>query len=170
MSRSQQPPLALPSPEPKYSLQTSNDTIGWICLDDLTLGSGDRNNYILGRIGEHNVVFNCPSAGSYGVLRASKVAADMKSSFPWKFTLPFLWASEEEEEGPYDVGKATDDGFLLAGQYVTHPPADVLLAAVTNVTACGRTPSIPAKFVDANRARGTSFGHIKAPLGLRNVP
>ncbi|KAL2822765.1 purine and uridine phosphorylase [Aspergillus cavernicola] len=80
------------TPGPQY-------TVGWICalqeeyesacgmldeefeeLDFQT--NGDFNTYAFGRIGRHNVVIGCLSAGRYGDNVAARVTKDMKRSFP----------------------------------------------------------------------------------------
>ncbi|RFU77945.1 purine and uridine phosphorylase [Trichoderma arundinaceum] len=74
-------------------------TIGWICaitteyvaaqafLDEKHEGpecvsSHDNNDYILGRIGKHNVVIAVLPDGEYGIASATGVARDMIQSFP----------------------------------------------------------------------------------------
>ncbi|KAJ9607047.1 hypothetical protein H2200_008119 [Cladophialophora chaetospira] len=42
----------------------------------------DSNNYVLGRIHEHNVVVSCLPAGAYGTVSAARVANDMLRTFP----------------------------------------------------------------------------------------
>jgi nucleoside phosphorylase len=73
--------------------------IGWICaitteyvaarefLDEEHKGpkcvaQNDNNNYVLGRIGEHNVVISVLPDGEYGTASAASVASDMLHSFP----------------------------------------------------------------------------------------
>jgi nucleoside phosphorylase len=41
----------------------------------------DDNNYVLGRIHEHNVVIACLPAGVYGTVSAARVARDMVRTF-----------------------------------------------------------------------------------------
>jgi nucleoside phosphorylase len=75
-------------------------TVGWICalplelaasegmLDkthdagSLALSEGDKNSYVLGEIGGHNVVMACLPMGGMGQTSATTVAADMMHSFP----------------------------------------------------------------------------------------
>ncbi|KAL2835556.1 hypothetical protein BJY01DRAFT_259121 [Aspergillus pseudoustus] len=153
-----------PSFELRTSLRTSRYTVGWLCvlpvefsaarrmldeeyqLDDQILGYGDQNRYVLGRIGEHNIVLNCPAVGTSGLLRATKIACDMKSSFPWiRFVL--LVGIGGGVPGKYDIrlgdvvagtailplddGKKTDYGFVPATKSL--PPPIVLLNAVTSL-------------------------------------
>jgi hypothetical protein len=72
-------------------------TVGWICavkteyvaalelLDEehssLPTASHDKNAYVLGRIGEHNVVIACLPEGRYGIASATNVATNMLSIF-----------------------------------------------------------------------------------------
>ncbi|KAJ6000742.1 hypothetical protein N7481_001151 [Penicillium waksmanii] len=49
--------------------------------DHITRGENDTNRYELGRIGEHYVVMNYPSAVTRDENRATKIATDMKSTF-----------------------------------------------------------------------------------------
>jgi len=53
----------------------------------LTKKSGDENEYTLGRVGAHNVVIACLSAGLMGNGPAAIVANNMQRSFPIKFGL-----------------------------------------------------------------------------------
>ncbi|KAJ5809853.1 uncharacterized protein N7503_002071 [Penicillium pulvis] len=74
-------------------------TVGWICaitseyvaaqafLDEEHegpeyLSPHNKNDYILGRIGRHNVVLSVLPLGSYGTSSAGRVAEDMLHSFP----------------------------------------------------------------------------------------
>ncbi|KAF6806696.1 PFS domain-containing protein [Colletotrichum sojae] len=72
-------------------------TVGWICAlsiefaagrsmldnihDDLPRTAGDTNAYVLGSIGEHNVVMACLPEGQYGTNNAAIVASHMLRSF-----------------------------------------------------------------------------------------
>jgi nucleoside phosphorylase len=84
---------AASKPNPK------NYTVGWICaipteyiaaqelLDEehprpASLAPHDRNDYTLGKIGEHNVVIAVLSVGEYGTSSAASVASNMLTSFP----------------------------------------------------------------------------------------
>lgn len=74
-----------------------NYTVGWICalpiemaaaklmLDALhptpPLPSTDQNTYILGNIGQHNIVIACLPTGAYGTTSAATVAVQLLSSF-----------------------------------------------------------------------------------------
>ncbi|KAI9368579.1 nucleoside phosphorylase domain-containing protein [Aspergillus egyptiacus] len=155
-----------PSPVPTQTLDLSAYTVGWICalnfeyfaalrmLDEehnsngLNLATGDGNNYTLGRIGEHNVVINCPPAGTYGQIRAIEAVTGMRSTFPWiRFVLLVgigggVPSKQDIRLGdvvvgtrviPIDSGKRTDFGFQVTGQHAS--PPKVLLTAVTKLQA-----------------------------------
>ena len=78
-------------------LKHQDYTVGWICAlhteliaamamldegyDSLPQLSSDTNNYILGRIGKHNVVMACLPAGGTGTSSAAIVASQMKTAF-----------------------------------------------------------------------------------------
>lgn len=73
-------------------------TVGWICALDVELAAsvamldyelprlprvqGDSNIYILGKIGQHNVVLTCLPAGTTGTNAAANAATNMLRSFP----------------------------------------------------------------------------------------
>ncbi len=113
----------------------------------MIFGAGDENSYVLGRSGKHNVVLNCPAAGSYGELRAAKIAEHMKSSFPWiRFVLLVgigggVPSSKHDirlgdvvagtSVVPLDEGAFTDFGFDIAVKSLL-PPL-VLRTAVTSL-------------------------------------
>jgi nucleoside phosphorylase len=84
---------------PKQGLAHNDYTVGWICaitieyvaaqafLDEKHEGPeyvspNDNNNYILGKIGKHNVVIAVLPDGEYGTSSAAGVARDMLHSFP----------------------------------------------------------------------------------------
>ncbi|KAL4790466.1 nucleoside phosphorylase domain-containing protein [Aspergillus venezuelensis] len=151
------PPALKPSPP------TTNFTVGWICvlkeefraalaiLDEeydtagLVCGLGYRNHYVLGRVGNHNIVINVPSAETYGPLSAIRIALDMRSTFPrMRFILLVGIAGGTPSEKndirlgdvvvgtrivPYTFGKKVDAGFERRG-IVKTPPRE-LLDAVT---------------------------------------
>jgi nucleoside phosphorylase len=72
--------------------------VGWICAlpvemaaaklmldeihDPLPHPRADQNNYILGNIGEHNIVIASLPSGAYGTVSAATVAIQVLSSFP----------------------------------------------------------------------------------------
>ncbi len=146
-------------------------TVGWVCalhielaaarrmLDeeyqDLPQNGEDANIYILGRIGEHNVVLAGLPAGQTGIAPATAVAMQMKFSFPAiRFGLmvgigggvPSKDADirlgdivvSQPEKGlggviQYDFGKSTPNKFERTG-FLNTPPR-VLLSAVTKLQA-----------------------------------
>lgn len=148
-----------PTTTPRTPPAHTEFLIGWICvlqkeyraaasiLDErydttgLVRGQGDRNQYIMGRVGEHNVSINVPPAGSYGQLHASRIALDMKSTFPrMRFVLlvgiaggvPLLKHHIRLGDVvlgtrvvPYATGKETDGGFERSG-LVKAPPMELL--------------------------------------------
>lgn len=81
-------------------MSNPNDyTVGWICavttesvaarafLDEEheaaeCLSPNDNNDYILGKVGKHNVVIAALPDGEYGIASAASVARDMLHSFP----------------------------------------------------------------------------------------
>lgn len=74
-----------------------NYTVRWICALPLEMAaaklmlgaiqpsipilSTDQNTYILGNIGEHNIVIACLPSGAYGTISAATVAMQLLSSF-----------------------------------------------------------------------------------------
>jgi nucleoside phosphorylase len=146
-------------------------TVGWVCalpvelaaaremLDEeheyLDHDSNDPNIYVLGQIGEHNVVIACLPAGQTGTNSAAAVAVQMKSAFTSiRFGLmvgigggvPSMEAdiqlgdvvvsSPHKQHGgvvQYDFGKATQSGFERAG-FLNTPPK-ILLNAVSKMQA-----------------------------------
>ncbi|KAL5355607.1 nucleoside phosphorylase domain-containing protein [Aspergillus floccosus] len=123
--------------------------IGWICvlqveyraavciLDERYEGSliraqGDRNHYVLGRVGAHNIAINLPAAAMYGQTHAYKIASDMKSTFPQLRCVLLVGIGggvpcpkRDIRLGdvvlgtravPYASGKETDHGFERTGE------------------------------------------------------
>ncbi|CAG8052332.1 unnamed protein product [Penicillium salamii] len=133
--------------------------IGWICvlraeyraalaiLDErydtksVVRGSEDKNQYVLGRVGPHNVIINLPPVGLNGPVHAFSVARDMKSTFPrMRFTLlvgiaggvPSLDSDIRlgdvvmgQKVVPYRTGKETQYGFQRTGM-IKAPPSELL--------------------------------------------
>jgi nucleoside phosphorylase len=82
----------------QFRLRHEHYTVGWVCalpvklavaqemLDEkhhsLPVDSSDPNSYILGRIGDHNVVISCLSASKTGTTSATAAAVRLKSTFP----------------------------------------------------------------------------------------
>jgi hypothetical protein len=72
-------------------------TVGWICVlrselnasralldeehDRLPPANNDDNSYLLGRMGEHNIVIAFPGSGTYGMSAASQTATNMVRTF-----------------------------------------------------------------------------------------
>ncbi|KAJ6003697.1 hypothetical protein N7522_006389 [Penicillium canescens] len=79
------------------SLSHGDYTVGWICALPLEMAAAklmldaihpslprpptDQNTYILGNIGEHNIVIACLPSGAYGTVSAATVAIQLLSSF-----------------------------------------------------------------------------------------
>jgi nucleoside phosphorylase len=138
-------------------------TVGWICalkteldaahkmLDEKHgegLGHGSDNNYyILGKIGDHNVVLTCLPMGRYGNDNAAIVATQMINKFP-NITIGLMVgiggglpnAKDDIRLGDvvvskpdslnggilqYDKGKCTIDGFKCTG-FLNAPPERLL--------------------------------------------
>lgn len=73
-------------------------SVGWICAlpvefaasigmlderhDALPLPASDKNNYALGKIGDHNVVMSCLPAAGTGIASAARLVERMQSTFP----------------------------------------------------------------------------------------
>lgn len=153
-------------------LLTEEYTVGWICalpvefaaatkmLDeqhhDLPLDGNDTNLYVLGRIGDHNVVITCLPAGQMGTNSAAAIAAQMKSKFVQiRFGLlvgigggvpsaeadirlgdvvisqPYLQHGGVVQ---YDFGKAEEGGRFRRTGFLNTPPT-VLLNALAKLRA-----------------------------------
>ncbi|KAJ5100714.1 hypothetical protein N7456_006766 [Penicillium angulare] len=140
--------------------------IGWICIlpneyyeaikmfderydtTHIVRGRGDKNSYDVGRIGNHLVVMNCPACGTSGQIRATKIASDMKSTFPairFVFLVGIGGASPFRRDVrlgdvvlgakvlPYMQGRQTDHGFQITGREGVPPP--ILQTAITRLGA-----------------------------------
>ncbi|BCR91365.1 uncharacterized protein ACHE_70208S [Aspergillus chevalieri] len=150
------PALRVPPPHTEFM-------VGWICvlkeeyraavsiLDEkydtagLVRGQGDKNHYVLGRVGTHNVMINLPPAEMYGQLHATRIALDMRSTFPrMRFVLlvGIAGAAPSQKHDirlgdvvlgtkvvPYATGKETDHGFERTG--LVRTPARELLETIT---------------------------------------
>ncbi|KAK2810499.1 hypothetical protein FQN50_002988 [Emmonsiellopsis sp. PD_5] len=146
--------------------------IGWICaifpemaagrsmLDaihpDLPNRRDDRNSYLLGNIGPHNIVIACLPAGVYGTTAATSVAIQMRSSFQHiRFCLMVGVGGGAPRPGadirlgdvvvsqptpgyggviPYDHGKAVTESQLVPTGTLNKPP-EVLLVALSRLQA-----------------------------------
>lgn len=140
-------------------------TVAWICALPLELAAAkamldetyerlaqprsDHNTYTLGRLYGHDVVIACLPIGVYGVTSATKLVAEMMSTFPsLRFGLMVgvgggvpskadirlgdVVVSKPTDYGsgviPYDYGKTLHDGQIRTG-HLNKPP-QVLLTAV----------------------------------------
>ncbi|KAK2788362.1 hypothetical protein FQN52_006686 [Onygenales sp. PD_12] len=146
--------------------------IGWMCaifsemaaarsmLDaihpDLPNRRDDRNSYLLGNIGPHNIAIACLPAGVYGTTSATSVAIQMRSSFRRiRFCLMVGVGGGAPRPGidirlgdvvvsqptpgyggviPYDHGKAVTESQLVPTGTLNKPP-EVLLIAVSRLRA-----------------------------------
>ncbi|KAF9773495.1 hypothetical protein IL306_008678 [Fusarium sp. DS 682] len=162
-------------------------TIGWIAALDkeLTAASAvldeehqkpknfrkhpkDTNNYVWGRVGEHNIVIASLAAGRYGTVSAATTAWSMISSLPHlrfglmvgigagiprpadniDIRLGDVVVSQPIDMSPgvvqYDLGKLENDGqFKRVGSLA--PPPEVLLKGLTALRAKQRArgPRVP---------------------------
>ncbi|UKZ63192.1 uncharacterized protein TrAtP1_004422 [Trichoderma atroviride] len=143
-------------------------TVGWVCAlpteltaaiymlkerhPDLKLPRGDSNAYILGKMGEHNVVIAGLPKGRTGTTSSATVAAQMISSFPnikvglmvgigsgipQKVWLGDVVISAPVDDRPgviqWDMGRAEDKGFVQTGSL--NPPAKLLLSSLAKFEA-----------------------------------
>lgn len=147
-------------------------TVGWICalplemaaaklmLDaihlSLPLPATDQNTYILGNIGEHNIVIACLPSGAYGTISAATVALQLLSSFrSIRFGLmvgigggvpsshadirlgDIVVSQPADTSGgviQYDLGRALSGGRFQRTGMLNRPPK-VLLTALTTLQA-----------------------------------
>lgn len=118
----------------------------------LSIKQGDSNMYVLGELCGHNVVLAC-LPGNQGKGAAAIVATDMARTFPsieWRFLVGIGGGVPSDKhdirlgdvvvsmpEGryggvvQYDLGKDTDDGFILKG--FLSPPPPLLRSAVVKM-------------------------------------
>jgi nucleoside phosphorylase len=148
--------------------------IGWICALPLELAAaqamldenhpplpnaaGDRNNYMLGSIGPHNIVITCLPAGVYGTTSATATVIQMRFSYEsiqWcllvgigggvgisgakaDIRLGDVVVSEPMLHHPgviqYDYGKAVQGGDFVPTGTLDKPP-EVLLKALARLKA-----------------------------------
>ncbi|KAL7927523.1 hypothetical protein ACQKWADRAFT_325108 [Trichoderma austrokoningii] len=143
-------------------------TVGWVCalpkelraaiymFDErhpaLKQPRGDSNAYVLGKMGDHNVVIASLPKGVTGTASSATVAAKMISSFPnikvglmvgigsgipQKVRLGEVVISAPAEDWPgviqWDMGRAEDKGFIQTGSL--NPPAKILLCALSKFEA-----------------------------------
>ncbi|KAM0514854.1 hypothetical protein ACHAPE_006530 [Trichoderma viride] len=143
-------------------------TVGWVCAlpteltaaihmlkerhPDLKQQRGDSNAYILGKMGEHNVVIAGLPKGRTGTASSATVAAQMISSFPnirvglmvgigsgipQKVWLGDVVISAPVDDWPgviqWDMGTAEDKSFTRTGSL--NPPAKLLLSSLAKFEA-----------------------------------
>lgn len=146
--------------------------IGWVCALPTELAAAaslldeehptlpgraqDDNIYIFGRLGQHNVVIACLPLGVMGVTSASRVAEQMRVSFPLlRFALlvgigggvpstehdirlgdVVVSKPSERSSGviQYDYGRTLDKGVTQLSGSLNRPP-DVLLKALSTLQA-----------------------------------
>ncbi|PWY81757.1 purine and uridine phosphorylase, partial [Aspergillus sclerotioniger CBS 115572] len=148
------------------SLNIHDFTVGWICgllveytaalsiLDEIyhtvtgiLPAKNDHNIYTLGRIGNHNVVVVSLPTDSPGIVSASIVEANIRTTFPsiqFSLMVGIAGASPQPKNDvrlgdvvigtkvvPYLFGKTTPHGFEYTG-YVPRPP-DILLRRVNHM-------------------------------------
>jgi nucleoside phosphorylase len=125
--------------------------------DGLPVDGSDPNPYILGRIGDHNVVISCLPRGKTGTTSAAAVAIRMMSRFPSiRFGLMVGVGGGVPSTNPtrdirlgdvvvsqpcnkhggviqYDSGKSTPEGFEWTGSL--NAPPEVLLSALSALEA-----------------------------------
>ncbi|CAH0053832.1 unnamed protein product [Clonostachys solani] len=144
---------------PPESPSESSFTVGWICvlqkeyyaakklLDEeytdagITHARDDNGQYILGRIGKHNVVLCVPTPGFSGSIEAFNIASMMRSTFPWLRLFLLVGISGGVKTKDYDVrlgdivlgtkiipykfGKELQDGFQYTGDSIK-PPRELM--------------------------------------------
>ncbi|CAI7657219.1 unnamed protein product [Penicillium pancosmium] len=127
------PALRVPPPHTEF-------TIGWICvlkdefraavsiLDEkydtagLVRAQGDRNHYVLGRVGMHNLMINLPPADTYGTGHAQTISINMRSAAPSdKHDIRLGDVVLGTKVVPYAHGRETDHGFEQTGITRTTP-------------------------------------------------
>lgn len=154
------------------SLSHDDYTVGWICALPLEMAAAklmldvihpslrcpptDQNTYILGNIGDHNVVIACLPSGAYGNVSAAAVAMQLLSTFhSIQFGLmvgigggvpssnadirlgDIVVSQPAEISGgviQYDLGKALSDGQFQRTGMLNRPPK-VLLTALAALQA-----------------------------------
>ncbi|KAJ5728706.1 uncharacterized protein N7483_003214 [Penicillium malachiteum] len=154
------------------NLNPEDYTVGWIsailpeytaaqlCLDEkhepVRLPPGNKDQYTLGRIGNHNVVISVLPMGEYGTASAARVAESMTNSFPnIRIALmvgigggapsrkhdirlgDIVVGIPDNGEGGvlhYDFGKTIQDQSFKATGFVNQPPT-ILLTAVNGLAA-----------------------------------
>ncbi|KAF2221291.1 hypothetical protein BDZ85DRAFT_301414 [Elsinoe ampelina] len=142
--------------------------VGWICALPVELAAAktmldevhepledqevnDHNTYALGRIGSHNIVIACLSAGRYGTVSAATVAKDMVRTFSTSLRIGLMVGIGGGIPSPtndirlgdivvsqptgtygglvqYDFGKVTAGGHLERTGSLNSPPQPLLTA------------------------------------------
>jgi nucleoside phosphorylase len=167
--------MADEQPAEMLKLPPQSYTVGWICALPCELTAArelfdacheqlesqakhDENNYILGRMGKHNVAIAC--LPEYGTNRAAIAAKSMQSTFPnLRFgvlvgvgggmpsaendiRLGDIAVSLPSEQGggviQYDLGRREVDGFYRRGA-LSKPPV-LLRTAISNLRAMRKLP------------------------------
>ncbi|KAF5612634.1 Pfs domain protein [Fusarium sp. NRRL 25303] len=145
-------------------VQPENYSVGWICALDIELTAAecmldephgtcdqdthDSNTYILGRIGEHNIVLACLPDGGAGNNNAAIVATHLRRTFP-SITLMLMVGIGGGVPGPhnprlgdvvigteviqYDLVKSFDDHIQLKG--IARRPDSNVRTALTRFKA-----------------------------------
>ncbi|KAJ5723702.1 hypothetical protein N7488_001737 [Penicillium malachiteum] len=121
---------------------------------NIVQGHDDKNSYDVGRIGNHLVVMNCPAAGTYGQIRAAKIASDMKSGSPYRQDVRLGDVVLGTKVVPYTQGRQGDCGFLITGSTKTPPP--ILQTAITRL--------------GARLVQGLNLQEVIEDLGSQTIP
>lgn len=141
-----------------------------------TKDAHDNNNYVLGRMGQHNVVVACLPAGVYGTNAAATVARDMLRTFTGlRFGLlvgigggiPNLLAGRDIRLGDivvsqpedtfggvvqYDLGKNMGEGRFKGKGSLNSPPTLLLTALSSLQSASGIEESqVPKHLMEMNK-------------------
>lgn len=155
-----------------FSLCPDDYTVGWICALPVEMAAvklmldaihpslprppTDQNNYILGNIGDHNIVIASLPSGAYGNVSAATVAMQLLSSFhSIRFSLmvgigggvpsskadirlgDIVVSQPADTSGgviQYDLGKALSGGQFQRTGMLNRPPK-VLLATLATLQA-----------------------------------
>ena len=180
---------------------SENYTVGWICaleveltaalemLDDehdlIPLDASDKNSYTLGRIGKHNVVLACLSAGAIGTIPAATAAFQMARSFKnlrfgllvgigggvpdlpnHDIRLGDVVVSQPEKTSPgviqYDLGKHEDGGQFNRRGVLSKPP-EGLLTALSKLKANHRRRKTEFQTHLAKITKLDGFAHPSCP-------
>ncbi|KAJ5955971.1 hypothetical protein N7501_010250 [Penicillium viridicatum] len=153
----------------RASLSHGDYTVGWICALPLEMAAAklmldsihpslprpptDQNTYILGNIGDHNIVIACLPSGAYGNVSAATVAMQLLSTFhSIRFGLmvgigggvpssntdirlgDIVVSQPADTSGgviQYDLGKALSGGQFQRTGMLNRPPKVLLTALAT---------------------------------------